>query len=136
MLYTQVSRSQCKSKSKTQCEILPGHRLEICVYVHIFTLTVMCCEVFSFSLSATTKGDGGEVISLGWQRVRQLPDHFLKMVLFSACLSLFFSAGNVSTAAPCPAHSLSRHCPPSASSLFDCAVLCFQPQWIPALQRQ
>lgn len=39
----------------------------------------------------------------GWQRVRQLPHLFLKMVLFSACLS-FFSIGNVSTAAPCPRH--------------------------------
>jgi len=65
----------------------------------------------------------------GWQRMRQLPDLFLKVVLFSARLSLCFFIGNVRSAAPCPCHIAEQDILYSRTgltlSLFFLIVLCF-----------
>lgn len=73
------------------------------VSMYIFSLWLWRVAEYSLSLCLLTQSLMEEKSYLkGWQRVRQLPDLFLKMVLFSACLSFSFSMGNVSTPAPCP----------------------------------
>lgn len=94
------------------------------VSTYIFSLWLWCVAEYSLSLCLLTQSLMEEKSYLkGWQRVRQLPHLFFKMVLFSACLSLFFSMGKVNTAAPCPRHSVSRHCPHCLFSFWMCCAL-------------